>query len=314
VLIVLFTVVSPNNVFFSALNARNLLLGGTELLLLTLAIAMLLGGGLLDLSLGANLVLSSVVGAMVMQAVVGPVAPGTNPPNVATAVLLGLLACIVTGVLFGLVNGFIVAYLEVNSLIGTLGTLGIGTGVALIITRGADIPGLPNVLQTGFGLRTIAGIAPLPALLAIVIAIILWAVLRFTRFGLHVLAMGSSRLAVDRAGLNVRLQLLYVAMLAGALAGFAGFVDLSRYLSTSVNGHSQDGLAAITAAVIGGTVLGGGRVSIAGSIWGTVLAQVLLGGLVVIGVASFYQLVVIGAVLIAAVAVDRYRFKQREAR
>lgn len=313
-LVLAFGAISENHVFLSAINANSLLLGGTEALILTLGLAMLLGAGVFDLSLGANLVLCSVIGSRVILHVLGGPAASASSGTVAYAVVLGLFACILTGALFGLVNGVIVAYLDVNSLIATLGTLGAATGIALILTDGTDISGLPNALQTNFGLRTLGGVIPVPALFALAIVGILWIVLRYTKFGLHTVAIGSSRVAAERAGLNVRRQLVALMILAGALAGFAGFIDISRYLSTSVNGHMQDSLAAITAAVIGGTVLEGGRVSVVGAVWGAVLAQVLLGGLVVIGVASFYQLIAIGVVLIVAVAVDRYRFKRREAR
>jgi len=290
------------------------MLGGTEALLLALGLAMLLGAGIFDLSLGANLVLSSVVGGQVIQQYAGatPDASG-NFRNVGTAILLGLVACLVTGTLFGLVNGLIVSYLDVNSLIATLGTLGIGTGIALLITDGGDIGGLPPQLQTSFGLRTIASV-PLPAFIAILIALLLWAVLRYTRYGLHTLAIGSARNSAERAGLKVRRHLVSLMMLAGLLAGLAGFVDLARYGSTTVAGHNLDGLAALTAVVIGGTLLEGGRVSIVGAVWGSVLAIVLQNGLVVLGVKTFYQLIAVGVVLIVAVAIDRYRYKRSATR
>jgi ribose transport system permease protein len=310
-LIVLFGLLSQDHVFWSVLNFQAIALASTEFLLLTLGLAMLLGAAIFDLSLGANLVLSSVVGGWVVNHVAGPVAADGSRPDVAVAILLGVLAALTTGVLFGLVNGLIVAYLDVNSLIATLGTLGAGTGIALIITSGGDVNGLPPQLQTGFGLRTV-GIVPLPAVVAGLIAVVLWAVLRYTRYGLRTLAIGSSRVAAERSGLRVRPHLISLTMLAGLLAGIAGVVDFSRYDSTTVSGHAQDGLAAFTAAVIGGTVLEGGRVNILGAVWGTVLAVVLGTGLIVIGVAPYYQLIVIGVVLIAAVAIDRFRSRARE--
>lgn len=312
-LILVFGALSDNGVFLTLQNFQSLMLGGTEALLLTLGLAMLLGAGVFDLSLGANLVLSSVVGASVIKSVAGDVDASGNFRDVGTALLLGLLAAVATGALFGLVNGLIIAYLDVNSLIATLGTLGVGTGVALLLTSGGDIGGLPPQLQTAFGLRTLAKI-PLPAIVAVVIAVILWITLRYLRFGLHTLAIGSSRQSAERAGLRVKPHLVSLAVLAGLLAGLAGFVDLARFGSTTVTGHAQDGLAAFTAAVIGGTVLGGGRVSIPGAVWGTVLAVVLQGGLVVLGVAPFYQLIAIGVVLIAAVALDQVRQRRRETR
>jgi ribose transport system permease protein len=310
-LIAAFILLSANHVFWSVANFQAIALACTEGLLLTLGLAMLLGAGIFDLSLGANLVLSSVVGGWVINQVAGSPTANGSRHDLVWALVLGVLAALATGVLFGVVNGLIVAYLDVNSLIATLGTLGAGTGLALIITNGGDINGLPPQLQTGFGLRTIWGI-PMPALVAAVCAVILWAVLRYTRYGMRTLAIGSSRTAAIRAGLRVKPHLVSLTMLAGFLAGIAGIVDFSRFDSTSVSGHAQDGLAAFTAAVIGGTLLEGGRVRILGAVWGTVLAVVLGTGLIVLGVAPYYQLIAVGVVLIAAVAIDRFRSRARE--
>jgi ribose transport system permease protein len=152
----------------------------------------------------------------------------------------------------------------------------------------------------------------LPALIACLVAIGLWALLRYTRFGMRTLAIGSSKTAATRSGLNVKRHLLWLTMLAGALAGLAGFVDIARYSSTTASGHTQDGLAAITAAVIGGTALAGGRVNILGAVWGAILSVLLATGLIILGVAPFYQLILIGVVLVIAVAIDRIRSASAE--
>jgi ribose transport system permease protein len=307
-LVILFGVLSEDHVFLSVENFQAIALGTTESLLLTLGLALLLGAGVFDLSLGANLVLSSVVGASVINTVIEQSAGAIPIP---AAIGLGLLAAIAAGIAFGAVNGLIVAYLDVNSLIATLGTLGAGTGVALLFTNGGDITGLPTEIQTEFGLRNIGAI-PLPALIACLVAIGLWALLRYTRFGMRTLAIGSSKTAAIRSGLNVKRHLLWLTMLAGALAGLAGFVDIARYSSTTASGHTQDGLAAITAAVIGGTALAGGRVNILGAVWGAILSVLLATGLIILGVAPFYQLILIGVVLVIAVAIDRIRSASAE--
>jgi ribose transport system permease protein len=309
-LVALFTALSTNHVFFSVLNLQSVALGGTEALLLALGLAMLMGAGFFDLSLGANLVLSSVVGAKIVKHVAGDVPDATgNFHSVGKAMILGLIGCLVTGAVFGVVNGLIIAYLDVNSLIATLGTLGVGTGVAYVITSGGDIGGLPPSLQSAFGLKAMFGV-PLPALIALAIAVLFWAILAYTRFGTQTLAIGSLRQAAERAGLRVQPHIVILGAMAGLLAGLAGFIDIARFGTTTVAGHTQDGLAAVTAVVIGGTLLEGGRVSILGAIWGTVLAIVLADGLVVLGVAAFYQLIAIGGVLIVAVALDRLRYRR----
>jgi ribose transport system permease protein len=306
VLIVVFGLASNGFVFWSAANIQAMLINGTEGLLLALALAMLLGAGFFDLSVGANLILSSVVGGICIQAVVG-----NGAGNVGGAIWLGALASVLTGCVFGLVNGMLIAYFRVNSLIATLGTMGVGTGVALLITNGGDVSGLPAAIQTDFGLASVLGFLPVPAIVALVAALILWLVLKYMRYGMRTLAIGSSRAAADRAGINVKLHILSLGILAGGLAGIAGFVDIARYSSTTISGHQTDALAAVTAVVIGGTLLEGGKVSILGAIWGTVLAVVLQSGLIVLGVPAFVQTIAIGVVLIVAVTLDRFRARQR---
>lgn len=303
-LIGLFTALSRNNVYFSPANAESVLLSMSQVLLLALGLAMMLGAGIFDLSLGANLVLSSVVGAMVMRSFQSTPGDQSSYHDIPVAIVAGLLACIATGVLFGVVNGLLIAIGNVNSLIATLGTLGIGTGIALLVTGGSDVASLPIQLQVSIGLNSI-GVFPIPAIVALLIAIALWVVVRFTRFGMRTQAIGSSRISAERAGIRVRGQLVALAVLGGGLAGLAGFIDLARFGSTAISGHANDALGAVTAAVIGGTLLEGGKISIPGAIWGAGLAVILQTGLVILGVSSFWQLIVVGVVLLVAVLLDR---------
>jgi ribose transport system permease protein len=306
-----FTIASPGHVFGSASNCQALALAGTQALILAMAVAMMLGAGQFDLSIGANLVLCSIVAARVIQAMAGTPDAQGNFPSATLAIVVGFLAALATGVLFGLVNGVIIAYLNVNSLIATLGTLGVGTGLAFIVGRGGDIGGLPNGLQTHFTSQLILGV-PAPAVVGLVLMVVVWATLKFTVFGTNTLAIGSSRTAAARAGIRVQRQIVYLTMFAGGCAALAAFIDISRYASTAINGHNQDGLAALTAVVIGGTLLEGGKVDVLGALFGTVLAVVLLNGLVIIDVPPYYQLVATGAVLILAVAIDQLRARRRE--
>ncbi|MBO1740612.1 ABC transporter permease [Leifsonia sp. TF02-11] len=303
-MILLFGALSPGNVFWSVASLQSLLLNGTETLLLALAITMLLGAGLIDISVGANLVLSSVIGAAAMKALFA----AQLPP--ALSVATGILVCLLSGMAFGAVNGFIVSTLGVNSLITTLGTTGVGTGIALLLTGGTDISGLPPELQSWFSLNSVLGI-PLPGLVAVIAVVAVWFAFRYTRFGSRTLAIGSSEAAAFRAGIPVKSQIFTLMIIGGLLAGIAGFVDVSRYTATVVSGHVNDPLAAITAAVIGGSLLEGGRVSVLGTVMGAALSVILLGGLTVISVSSFWQLVITGVILIFAVAIDRLRYRRR---
>jgi ribose transport system permease protein len=310
VLVIVFGLTSPGHVFWSGQNVQALLLGVSEGLLLALGLSMMLGAAIFDLSLGANLVLSSVVGASVTRLFQTTPGDATSFHDVGVAMLLGFIASVATGALFGLVNGVIIAVAKINSLIATLATMGVGTGAAYLLTGGSDLGGLPVELQTNIGLRSI-GVIPLPAVVALAVLVVLFAVVRFSRYGVRIQAIGSSAASAERAGLKVRSYLLSLTVLAGALAGVAGFIDLGRFASTSLQGHQNDALSAVTAAVIGGTLLAGGSVSIIGTLWGAALAVILQAGLVISGVSSFWQLIVVGVVLLIAVMLDRLTSRRR---
>jgi ribose transport system permease protein len=168
-------------------------------------------------------------------------------------------------------------------------------------------------MRTAIGKRSIAHV-PVPAFAALLLAVVLWAAVRYTRFGMRTQAIGSSRAAAERAGIKVERHYLQLTMLAGALAGLAGSFDLARFGSTALLGHGNDSLAAVAAVVIGGTMLQGGYISITGAVWGAALAVILQQGLVISGVQSFWQMIVVGAVLLFAVVFDRITVQRRAQR
>jgi ribose transport system permease protein len=232
-------------------------------------------------------------------------------PHLTLALCVGIPAALLTGVLFGLVNGLIVTQLKVNSFITTLGMLGIGTGLSFVLTGGADIEGIPTPFQTEFGVNTVFSI-PLPAIVAAVMVAVFWFVLAKTRFGLRTLAIGSSRETATRAGLRIDRHLVALFALVGFCAGIAGVIDLSRFATTNLAGHQTDALAAIAGAVIGGTALFGGAVSVPGAVFGAILAVILETGLVIQGLSPFYQLIAVGAVLIGAVYIRGRQAEERK--
>lgn len=308
-LIVIFGLLSPNGAFFRVSNLTTMTQNVSVAMLLAVGITLVLAAGELDLSIGANVVLSSVVAAKVLVALSGSfeeVKIGEYP-TLGLGLVLGGVAGVLTGAAFGAVNGLLVTRLRINSFIVTLGTLGIGTGLAFVLTSGTNVPYVPRVIQTGFGVQKLFGLIPYPMIIVLVISLGLWYTLHSTRFGLHTLAIGSSREAAERAGIRSSKHVLMLFILMGALAGVAALLDLTRFATTNIGGHQTTALAAIAAVVIGGTSLFGGRATIAGSMVGSLIPVVLGTGLVILGVPSFYQLIVVGAILIIAVFVDQRR-------
>jgi ribose transport system permease protein len=301
-LIALFGVISPDHVFLNKDNFTNMALDSAQVVLLAAAVGLLLGAAELDISLGANVILSSVVGGTLMVNVAG-LKPDTfgEYDHLARGVVVGVVASVLTGLAFGLVNGLIVTRLRVNSFITTLGTLGIGSGLALVITGGSNVDDIPPQLQDEFGIQTVLDTIPLPIIVTLVLVAVVWWLLATTRFGLRTLAIGSSRAAAERAGIRIDRHLLILFAIVGVLAGVCGVMDMSRFATTNLSGHQTDALSAIAGAVIGGTALFGGKVSVPGAIFGALLAVLLQTGLVIQGLQPFYQQIAIGAVLIVAV-------------
>lgn len=300
-IVLLFGLLSADHVFFNSQNLTNIALDSAAITLIAAGVAVLLGAGELDISIGANIILSSVIGGKVMFAAAGGSEENygvfTDLPR---GITLGVIATLVSAMVFGLVNGLVVTKLKVNSFITTLGTLGIGTGAALVITGGGNVQGIPFEFQEGYGIATIVGV-PIPFIVSIVLIGFIWWLVNKTKFGVHSLAIGSSREAARRAGIKIDRNLLLIFVFVGLLAGVAAVLDLARFTSTNVGGHQTDALAAIAGAVIGGTALFGGKASITGAFFGSLLAVILLTGLVILGFPPYFQSITIGVVLIAAV-------------
>lgn len=303
------TIAHGSPVYLKVDNLLSIGLNASQIMVLAVGMTFLIGAGHLDLSVGQSLILSSVLAAKVMVATGGTpeqVAAGQYP-NLAIAIVLGLVTAIAAGAAVGLLNGLVVTRLRLSSFIVTLATSGIAYGIALVLTSAANVPYIPDQIQEGFGGLKLLGFLPAPLALALGIAFAMWWVLRRTRFGMRTLAIGSSKEAAVRAGVNVELHTVKLFVLMGVLVGVAAIVDLARNANTNVVGHQTDSLQAIAAVVLGGTSLFGGIASVGGAVMGTLVPVMLQNGLVIMQVQPFYQFVVVGVILILAVYFDQRR-------
>jgi ribose transport system permease protein len=251
----------------------------------------------IDLSIGSVLVFSSVVAAKVMQAV------GGEGWGVA---ILGILAALVSGIAWGVLNGFLIAKAKIPPLIVTLGSLSVALGLAQVLTGGIDIRAVPEVLTDFNTYIKILGIPALP-FVALVVVIIGGIVLHKTRFGRYTYAVGSNELGARRVGINVDRHLILVYALSGLMAGLGAVLALAQFGTTTIAGQSLTNLNVIAAVVIGGTSIFGGEGSIFGTLVGLFIPAVLQAGFVIIGVEAFWQGVAVGTVLVAAVYIDQSR-------
>lgn len=295
--------------FLSPSNVNSMFLDGAQVLIMAVPMTFIMITAGIDLSVGSTLILASVVASDVMARMAGTPeqVAAFEFPNADMAIACGVLAGIAAGMAAGAFNGYLIAYLNLPAFIVTLATMGAYRGLALVLTNGTNNVHVPQELQQNFGAaKGLLGI-PLPVLLAIAIAIAGWFVLRFTVWGTRSLAIGSNPEGARRSGIKVRAHIFWLYVSAGVAAGIAGIIDLARFTSTSVEGHMMDNLDAISAVVLGGTSLFGGVGNLPGTIIGSLLPSVLQNGFIQLHLPPFWQPVILGLVLIAAISYDTLR-------
>jgi ribose transport system permease protein len=312
-LVVAFSIME-GTAFLSAGNFVTIAEDASELLLLAVGVTFVIITAGIDLSVGSILVLSSVIAAQTMVALSGTPEQVRNYqfPNQEVGIPVGIAAGLLVGLACGFINGLLVTKLKLTPFIATLGTLGIFLGTAQILSGGTNVPYVPTAVQSEIGTRNLLGFLPVPIAIGLVVVILAILALHLTQFGRYTYAIGSNAEAARRVGIDVERHLLKVYTLSGFLAGLAGIIDLARFNTASVGAHTLDNLAAISAAVIGGTSLFGGIGTIVGSVVGTFIPAVLRNGFVIAGVQAFWQEVAIGIVLLLAVFIDQRRRSAEE--
>ena len=256
----------------------------------------------IDLSVGSMLALCGMVGAYSMIAV-----GGADPQ--AGALVLGTVVGVVAGIICGLLNGVLITKLKLQPFIVTLGTMSAFRGISYVMNDGQPY-NVPGYRYLGEGV--VLGI-PISVLIFGVIIAIASFLLRYSRLGRYTYAIGSNREAAFHAGVNVDRNLIYIYTFTGLLVGIAAMIATSRTVSAQPTAGIALELDIIAAVVIGGASLAGGRGTITGTIIGTLLISFLRNGCTLLGISTNVQLIVIGAIIIAAVAVDQLARSKAEA-
>jgi putative xylitol transport system permease protein len=244
----------------------------------------------IDLSVGSVLALA---GAVAASFVVTP-----EPHFIGVAII----AALATGALAGSINGLLVARMGIPSFVVTLGMLSAARGMTFIYTDGRPISNLsPAFLWFGNG--TVLGV-PVPILALAIVFAICWFALRYTVFGRHVYAVGGSEKAAKTSGVRTGRVIFSTYVISGVLAGLAGLILTARTTAALPQAGIAYELDAIAAVVIGGTSLSGGRGTLTGTIFGALIIGTINNGLDLLGVSSYYQQVVKGAIIVGAVLLD----------
>ncbi|WP_370971001.1 ABC transporter permease [Amycolatopsis sp. cg9] len=289
VVLLLFNVAFTEN-FLSAANFRTQLVQAAPVCIVALGMALVIGTEGIDLSVGSVM---SIAAALI------PLYLGAGP-------LMAIIVAVIAGIVSGLFSGYLVAYLGIQPIIATLALLVGGRGLALVIAHGQLVQVRnPDFLELGTG--DVLGV-PIMVIVAGVLAVLAGLVVQRTTFGRHLVATGGNRAASTLAGLPVKRVLISVYVISGALAAIAGVLATSRL---GASDPSDVGLlmelSAITAVVVGGTPLTGGRVRVLGTVFGALLMQLVQATLIKHNLPDSTAQMVQAAIIVVAVYVARER-------
>jgi ribose transport system permease protein len=284
---------SRNSIFFSKDVFANILLDWGPVVLIAVGETFVVISGGIDLSVGATLGFSGVVAAFAMRGLT------SDGHGEALVVAAGTLVALVIGAGVGLLNALLINRAKLVPFIATLVTLGAGSGLVIVMTKGAPIAGgSPKAI---FLSNPWIGPFSKPVLLVLAVTIVAGLFLHKARFGRYTFAIGSNTFAARAAGINVHRHLMKVYMLSGALAGLAGMFFYLRLGSGAPTSGAGAELDAIAAVVIGGVALSGGIGRMAGTALGALLLTTITSGLIIINVPPDWKKVVV-AILIAIAA------------
>jgi len=294
---------------------QSFLLNGQRLVIMILQVSVIgiiavgvtqviITGGI-DLSSGSVVALTAMVAASLAQSAdaVHPVYPSlTELPAI-----LPVVAGLAVGAAAGLVNGTLIARTSIPPFIATLGVMVSARGLAKWYTRGQPVSLLTDAYAA-------IGSGAVPVVIFLATAVIFHVALRYTRYGKFTYAIGSNPQAARVSGINVPRHLLMVYTIAGVLSGLAGIVTSARAESGQAGMGMMYELDAIAAAVIGGASLSGGVGRITGTVIGTLILGVVSSGFTFLRIDAYYQEIVKGGIIVAAVIADQYRRRAREPR
>lgn len=305
ILVVIFTSLQPR--FLTPLNLFNILrqVSIYGIIAVGMTYVILIRG--IDLSVGSIVAMSGLCAAVVAHGgIEGRFALSTDGSGYPW--FIAAMAAIFAGTLAGLLQGIAVAWLSVPAFVVTLGGMTIFRGIALSIGNGGPISGFDEAF--GWWGRGTIGSIPVPVIVFAVVVIIAHLILTQTRFGRSVYAVGSNPDAARLSGINTNKITILVYATIGFCSGLGGFILASRLNSAEAVAGAGYELTAIAAVVIGGTSLYGGTGSLLGTVIGAILIGVLMNGLVILNVSPYTQQILIGLIIVLAVAFDHFIKRQ----
>lgn len=299
--IVLLMIVLNGTQFFQVRNIQAMAYQLPELGILSLAmmITMLTAG--INLSIIASANLTSIVIALILSTFLGP---DMSSGGSAGIVILAIGAGLLVSAVIGLINGFLIAILEVSPILATLGTMILLKGVSIVLTKGYVISGFPPAIRF-IGNGQVLGV-PTPLIIFIISAAFMALVLVRTRLGINIYMLGSNATACHFSGVNNRKVLINTYLISGIYAGIAAIIMMSRFNSAKADYGESYLLMTVLAAVLGGTSAAGGFGKVSGLMIALVILQVVSNGLNLLRVSNFLTIAIWGMILILVMVANYF--------
>ncbi|WP_343841214.1 ABC transporter permease [Faecalicatena contorta] len=295
IMLIVFSILSPY--FFSLSNFMKVGLYTAQMGVMAGGMTLVLLSGGIDVSVGSVMALVGIIAGLIMQ----------SGGNTFLAVAAGILA----GGVCGLANGMIITKGHVNAFITTLGTMTIIRGLAQIFSGGKTIL-IQNTTYNAIGRKYIFGILPLPVLIMIVVFILFWFILKYTKFGRQVYSIGGNEKSAYLSGIKVIPTYLWIYIIMGFCAGISGIMLSAQSGAGIPSAAAEINMETISAVILGGTSLSGGKGKLIGTVMGVLILAILSNGLNLLSVPSFYQEVIRGVVLIMAVIFDMMKERKKD--
>jgi ribose transport system permease protein len=286
ILVVVMSIASPY--FLTIANFRAMAVGLVPTGVIVVGMALLLVSGGFDLSVGSVLALASTTCALMMIAGV--------------PIFIAVIATLLLGAFIGLINGLLITGFSINPLVATLGTMSVARGFALVFTEGFSLSSLPS----SFGLAGNTNVLGLPLIVWMMLMLVAMGdfLLRRSTFFRQIYFIGSNERAARLSGIRVDLVRVVAYVLTATLAALAGVLLASRLMSGTPTAGNGLELQVLAAAVIGGASLRGGEGTVLGAFLGAVFVALINNAMTMLAVSIYWQMIITGAVLVAAVAID----------
>ncbi|MEK9668896.1 MAG: ABC transporter permease [Deltaproteobacteria bacterium] len=288
-LAIIFSFINPK--FATTTNLLNILTQASYYIILAVGMTFVIAAAGIDLSVGSLLALITVVNFELIKG-------GLNPA-------VGVILMFLMGGVFGAFTGYLISHINIPPFIATLGVMVSLRGLALVHSAGKMHYGLPESL-TWFGQGEIFGI-PVPVLISLIFALFGAWLFNRTKFGLHVRSIGGNREAARLAGINVKIIEILVYCFMGLCVALGGLIMIARIDSTQATIGTSMEIHVIAAVIIGGTSLFGGKGTIFGTLLGAILLSMMTNALVIAGVDYFWQLFIMGIIVLIAVTINNFR-------